>query len=275
MPHRDPLDLVLAADRVSKSLALVPLALAFALADTASAAPRAGDDRDDPHEHVVVVVEEDHHHHDHDDDDIDGARGSRLRMHFDTQVVGGAAFDPEGEEDTTVSLGAGLPRPAILEDRAGLSRPLLGFGLGWVVGERAVLGAKLALTVDAFGLEDDDPAVFVGGRFIPYFHWMFLPGALARPYMEVRAGIGGASSFADAAAGGRVRNHVIYPLVGAGLGVHLFPHDRFSLDLGLDADYLAPFVRTTYSDPAREDRAWDKRGDMLAFGALLGFSAWF
>jgi hypothetical protein len=119
----------------------------------------------------------------------------------------------------------------------------------------------------------------VGGRLVPYFQWMFLPGSWVRPYVEVRLGFGGSSrSFRDEMDPDEQRftQHFIYPLVGVGGGVHLFPVDYFSVDLGLNFDYVAPHGRTTLRDPPPGfDDNWDKLGDLINFGVLLGVSVWF
>ena len=233
---------------------------------------------------------------DRDRDDDDGDRGKRdrdddsadegdsevnLRFHIDSEVLGGSWSQLDnaaaGMDDDSLSFGFGIARPSNLDDGTVLfTRPVLGIGLGWVfLDDRAVLGAKLAFTVDGYGIDDDGRRAVVGGRLVPYFHWMFRPDRKVRPYLEARVGFGGAASATDDDMTGRTTTHVIYPMVGGGGGVHFFPRDWFSVDLGLNVDYAAPFGKTTFKDEGQDDTDWDKIGDVVNFGVLLGVSAWF
>ena len=74
---------------------------------------------------------------------------------------------------------------------------------------------------------------------------------------------------------GRVTNGFMYPIVGAGAGVHLFPREWFSVDLGLNVDYAAPFARTRASEDPPGDSDWNQLGNVVNFGVALGVSAWF
>ncbi|MBC8072254.1 MAG: hypothetical protein IAG13_28290 [Deltaproteobacteria bacterium] len=218
---------------------------------------------------------------DNDDDNVDGAEDTRLRVHVDTEVLGGAwsrteAADGSGNEDT-ISFGGGLARPSLLDNgTAVFSRPVFGFGLGYVFADdHAVLGAKLAFTVDGYNIDSDANTVALGGRFVPYFQWMFMPEHWVRPYVEVRVGFGGSSATQDLEDTGKTTGLVIYPMVGAGGGLHLFPREWFSVDLGLNVDYVAPYTRTTYRDDDQDDTDFDKAADVVNFGVLLGMSVWF
>jgi hypothetical protein len=104
-----------------------------------------------------------------------------------------------------------------------------------------------------------------------------LPERWARPYVEGRVGFGGSALTASDRDGvdGRVTTGVIYPVVGAGVGVHLFPREWFSVDLGLNLDYAAPFSHTKASEDPPGDSDWNKVGDVLNYGIMLGVSTWF
>ncbi len=232
------------------------------------------DDRDPDHS------DDENDDNDDDDRDIDGAEDSHLRVHVDSEALGGAWSSRDGNDvdggGDTVTFGAGLARPSLLDDGAIFSRPLFGFGLGWVFAEdRAVLGAKIGLTVDGYGIDGSRPTVAAGGRFVPYFHWMFLPKRMVRPWLEARVGLGGSASSTDVPDIGRRRDSVIYPIVGAGGGVHIFPRDWFSVDLGFNLDYAAPYARTTFRADDQTDTDWEKAADVVNFGVLLGMSTWF
>jgi hypothetical protein len=219
-----------------------------------------------------------------------GAYGKPWRLHFETEFLGVSHFDYDGGgmgiDDEWTSVGFGISRGAIIDGGATplsflYTRPLFALGFGYAFSkERAIVGAKLALSVDGYDVGEDSTQTGFGGRFIPYFQWMFLPESWVRPYVEVRVGLGGTSLGADApnpmAPDRHVVGHLIYPQVGFGGGVHFFPVDYFSIDLGLNFDYLAPHTRTTVRDsPGEDDTEWDKAGDLINFGVLLGGSVWF
>lgn len=251
------------------------------LAADAEAAPGDTDDR------TRTTSEHDHDDdadHDHDDGDIDGAEDTHLRLHVDSEALGGAwtnaEGDPDGDgvdSDDSFSFGAGLSRSSLLDSGpAVFSRPLIGFGLGYVFAQdRAIVGAKLGLSVDGFGIESSGRTVAVGGRLVPYFQWMFRPERWVRPYVEARLGLGGSAASREIDGIGRTTGHVLYPMAGAGAGVHLFPRDWFSIDLGLNVDYAAPYTRTTFEDDERADTDFTKSADVVNFGVLLGMSVWF
>jgi hypothetical protein len=219
-----------------------------------------------------------------------GAYGKPWRLHFETEFLGVTHFNPDGGDDDPdekqTNVGFGIARPSVLDDHGALvggavfGRPLFGVGFGYAFSkERAIVGGKLALTVDGIDVGDDTNETLVGGRLVPYFQWMFLPGSWVRPYVEVRLGFGGAARVTSDPDDPDVEftQHFIYPLVGAGGGVHLFPVDYFSVDLGLNFDYVAPHARDTFDGdpPPGEDESWDKLGDLVNFGVLLGASVWF
>jgi hypothetical protein len=252
-------------------------ACTIALGDTALAAP--GDDGE-----VIVVVPQTATRTDDDeaeerdgrrdttrDDgegDVNGAEDSHVRIHVDSEAIGGAWSRLDNGADS-ISFGAGLARPSLI------SRPLFGFGVGWVFArDRAILGAKMAITAEGFDLGSSRRSAAIGGRFVPYLHWMFRPQRAVRPYLEARVGIGGTAASTRVSDGGRV-DHLFYPTAGAGLGMHVFPRDYFSFDLGFNVDYAAPYRRTTFKSNDTPDRGWRKSADVLNFGLLLGISTWF
>lgn len=218
------------------------------------------------------------------DDDIDGAEDTHLRIHIDSEALGGAWTsadgDPEGDGNdngNSVSFGAGVARSSLLDSGpAVFSRPLIGVGLGYVFADdRAILGAKLGLSVDGFAIDSSARTVAIGGRLVPYFQWMFRPDRWLRPYAEARLGFGGTAASQDVEVVGRTTGHVVYPTLGAGGGVHFFAREWFSLDVGFNVDYAAPFTRTTFEDDDLEDTDFDKAADVVNFGVLLGMSVWF
>jgi hypothetical protein len=222
------------------------------------------------------------------------SRSKRFRLHADTEFFGVTHFadatDPAAARVDTTLVGFGIGRPAMLDSGAcvggGLGvcalgvRPTWGLGFGFsFADQRAVVGARFAFTVDGLFFHDQDRSFsLVGGQFVPYFRWIFLPGRTFRPYVEGRLGLGG-GSFAERDDDGDVRLNagVIYPAVGGGGGLHIFIIDAFSLDLGLNLDYIAPHTRarTRIAGNLTVERDWEQSANVVNFAALAGFSVWF
>ena len=225
------------------------------------------------------------------------SRAKRFRLHADTEFFGFTHFDdrrdpPSARRDSNL-VGFGIGRPTLLDSgvcaggRLGqcvLSvRPTWGLGFGYAFAEqRAVIGARFAFTVDGVFFPDaDESFTLVGGQFVPYFRWIFLPEKRFRPYVEGRFGLGGGSiAFRDDDGDERARTGIIYPTVGFGGGLHIFVVDAFSVDLGLNFDYVAPHSRartetTVLGVTVINERDWEQDYNIINFGALAGFSIWF
>jgi len=230
---------------------------------------------------------------------VKGANNKRFRLHIDTSIfdfthfnADGGSDDPDDDADdefNTVGFGPGRPNRidgSASESLLGVGlhpRPLLGIGFGYVfLGDRAVVGGRVALSIDGVGLGGNaGRGTLVSGELTPYFHWMFLPGRWIRPYVEGRFGFGGgtATSHGDLDNDGedddKSTDHLIYPTFGIGGGIHLFPVEYFSVDLGLDLDYVAPHTRQTSSVEGLDDTEWGKRGDAVVLAVRGGLSVWF
>jgi len=204
----------------------------------------------------------------------------RLRVHVDSELLGGAwvrrTTPARTEGRDAVSFGGGLGRPSLLDDGSDLAtRPVFGLGLGYLLeGDHLLVGAKGSLTLDAYGIGDSTRIVAFGGRIVPYAEWIFRAGASVRPYVLARAGVGGLRTVRHDPIMGRTSARMLYPVVGAGAGVHLFARNWLSLDVGLQLDYVAPLLRTG-SDGIAGASSWTKRADVLGFGVVLGASTWF
>jgi hypothetical protein len=220
------------------------------------------------------------------------SRAKRFRLHADTEFFGVTHFDdrtdPAGARVDSTLVGFGIGRPPIADSGAcgggvlaicslGV-RPLWGLGFGFAFAEQqGIVGARFAFTADGLFRDNDTRLSLVGGQFVPYFRWVFLPGRTVRPYVEGRLGLGGGSTtWRDRNDDERESYGVIYPTVGAGGGVHIFIIDAFSLDLGLNFDYLAPHTRgRTRVGPVTIERDWEQASNVINFAALAGFSVWF
>jgi hypothetical protein len=216
-----------------------------------------------------------------------GSQPKRFRLHVDTEFFGFTHFDPaEGGSDTNV-VGFGIGRPALVDSGScpgafcflGV-RPVWGLGFGYAFAQqRAVIGGRFGFAVDgAFNEDNDSGATSVGGVFVPYFRWIFLPGQTFRPYVEGRFGLGGGQfRTRDGDGDETLRVGVIYPTVGAGGGLHIFIVDAFSFDLGLNFDYVAPHNRIReriFGDIVREE-GWEHAFNVFNVAAIAGFSVWF
>lgn len=209
------------------------------------------------------------------------ARGKRFRLHADTEFFGFTHIDDETGMDPvdTNIVGFGIGRPPLLDTNF-FVRPVWGVGFGYAfLQQRAVVGARLAFAVDGIFDDDDvddDSTTLVAGLFVPYFRWIFLPGRTFRPYVEGRFGLGGSTSTFRAASDTRMTTSTIYPTVGAGGGVHIFIIDAFSVDLGLNVDYLAPHSKTTNEVMGMIDEGdFEQDSNVVNLAALAGFSVWF
>jgi opacity protein-like surface antigen len=229
---------------------------------------------------------------------VKGANNKRFRLHIDTSVfdfthfnADGGSDDPDIDEDdeyNTIGFGPGRPIRTDGSTVDGFGgglhpRPLLGIGFGYVfLGDRAIVGGRVALSVDGVGLGGRrGRGTLVSGLLTPYFHWMFLPGRWVRPYVEGRFGFGGGTVTTHDDLDGDDEDddtstiHILYPQFGVGGGIHLFPVEYFSVDLGLDLDYVAPHTRVTSNVEGFDDTEWDKAGDAVVLGIRAGLSVFF
>lgn len=208
----------------------------------------------------------------------------RFRFHGDVDVLSFTHFNPDGDGRNVNTIGFGFGRVNGVD--ATIAIPTWSLGFGYVfLGGNAVVGAKFAFNLSSTGDEDDDGmgpvdsrVTIVGGQLIPYFRYIFLPGKRARPYMEGRFGVGGTtfSSVVETDPEQRFTSNTVYPAVGLGGGAHIFIIDAFSVDVGVNFDYLAPHTKskTEFGGMTMEED-YGKDGDLINLAANVGFSAWF
>lgn len=211
---------------------------------------------------------------------------AKVRVHVDTDFFGFTHFNPESSdrpEANVNTLGFGIGRLSLLDGGAALfDRSLLSVGVGGVIlGGRAVVGARVAFVVDGF-LRDGGNDTALGGRLVPYFDYMFDPAGRVRPYIGAHFGLGGGAVTSEEEFGGattRSRASVLYPIVGAHGGVHVFLVERVSLDAGLAFDYAAPFGKAAQIEPTpppdTDEPGFEQVGNVLNVAVTLGLSAWF
>ncbi len=216
-----------------------------------------------------------------------GAQDARFRFHGETDFLGFTHINPDGAGDSFNMVGFGFGRPTLIDSGPIFinARPTWSLGFGYVFHPVSAfsgnVGARFAFVVDGVGNDNPDDDVWttlVGGNFVPYFRFIFLPGRTFRPYAEIRFGLGGSSRIVnDRDADAKVTTSSIYPAVGAAGGVHIFIIDAFSFDVGGSLDYYAPHGRTHVDPepPGAPDPEWEKAADVLNIAIQAGFSVWF
>jgi opacity protein-like surface antigen len=232
---------------------------------------------------------------------IAGGKGKRFRLSVDTEFFGWTHFNPDEndpgdpEEPNTNVIGFGVNRWSLIDtpgDAGGIyvGRPLANIGLGYVFAqERAIVGGRFGFAMENIpdNGEDDmsqDSITGASGMLAPYFRWVFLPGTWARPYVEGRLGMVGTSgrSVNRPDAGGQITNtvDVLGPVFGVGGGVHLFPTEYFSVDIGLNYDLRAPHVKSLsrieneMGDTLEDREGWRRTSIINGLGILVGISVW-
>lgn len=211
-----------------------------------------------------------------------GADGRPWRLHIDTDALGFTHINRDGggmndDADKDNNLGFGIGRLSLVDGT--INALGIGFGYGFL-DTRAIVGARFSLVVDGSNLGEDAKTTSFRGNFQPYFQWMFLPDSWVRPYVEARVGIGGGVTADKTNNGGgpetRTVNNSLYAYGGVGGGVHLFPVDYFSVDLGLNLNMAGVYGKgkTTTGDVTMETD-WDNQAFVLNLAAMVGFSTWF
>jgi hypothetical protein len=217
-----------------------------------------------------------------------GADNKPFRLHFDTDAFGFTHYNRDNcngcthDQDVDNSVGFGIGRLTLADST--LNSMGIGFGYGFL-NSRAFLGARFSLVVDGSNLGEDNKTTNFRAQFQPYFQWMFLPGSWVRPYVEARIGIGGGVIeevfFEDTGAETRVKRNTVYPFGGVGGGVHLFPVDYFSVDLGLNLTMAGDYAkeRRVERGPGGGEVVFDGDLDNQAFvfnlAAMVGVSTYF
>lgn len=211
-----------------------------------------------------------------------GAYGKRFRLHIDTDFFGFTHLNRDGDNgsddaDRDNNIGFGIGRLTLSDSTLNS----LGIGFGYAfLDSRAIVGARFSLVVDGSNLGEDNKGTNFRSQFAPYFQWMFLPGRWVRPYVEGRIGIGGGVTTTVEQDGMAVEtrrvDNSMYPFGGVGGGVHLFPVDYFSVDLGLNLTMAGVYGKSkvTIGDTT-EKEDWDNQAFIFNLAAMAGVSTWF
>lgn len=212
-----------------------------------------------------------------------GADGRPWRLHIDTDALGFTHYNRDGDAggnddaDRDNNLGFGVGRLSLVDGN--INALGIGFGYGFL-DTRAILGVRFSLVVDGSNLGEDAKGTDFRANFQPYFQWMFLPDSWVRPYVEARVGIGGGvdsdTVFDGSGVETRTVNNLLLAHGGVGGGVHLFPVDYFSVDLGLNLTMAGVYGKTkTTIDDTTTDGDWDNQAFVFNLAAMVGMSTWF
>ena len=210
--------------------------------------------------------------------------GSRFRFHGELDALSFSHFNPSGDGSSRNSFGFGLGRTTGTDML--IAPPSWALGFGYVLsGGNAIVGGRFAFNLETSDDETDEMGeafssrtTVVGGQFVPYFRYLFRPGERVRPFLEARIGFGGSSSTARVDTDPELRASImeIHPTAGIGGGAHIFLINAFSVDLGVTADYAAPYMKSRLENGDTETESdYDKRGDFFNLAAQVGFSVWF
>ncbi|HWB77242.1 MAG TPA: hypothetical protein VG755_19885 [Nannocystaceae bacterium] len=212
-----------------------------------------------------------------------GADGKPFRLHFDSDLFGFTHYNRDNcngcthDQDVDNSFGFGIGRLTLADST--LNSMGIGFGYGFL-DSRAFVGARFSLVVDGFNLGEDNKTTSFRSQFQPYFQWMFLPGSWVRPYVEARIGIGGSViedvNFDMGGVQSRTVRNSFFPFGGVGGGVHLFPVDYFSIDLGLNLTMAGDYAKTkTTTNNVTTETDLDNQAFVFNLAAMVGVSTYF
>lgn len=209
------------------------------------------------------------------DTDAPGDMARRGRLFFDAEMLywQGHVNDPRSTRDPLVSTDAvGL---------LGYRRVPLGFGIGYALSERLVVGGRLDAAFEpehGHGLD----RFTLRGALGPFVEITFARERYVRPFLLLRAGVGRSTTFVrETVAEGEDEGGVsFYPTAGAGLGTHVFLSEQVSFDAMLTLDHRWNFVRprtqpdaTVGSDVVRAD-GWTLQDGTISTAVTFGFSHW-
>lgn len=196
----------------------------------------------------------------------EGDTARRLRLFIDIEAghwVG--SVEPSGEGTRIRHEAVGV---------FGRSREAVGFGLGWGLDERWLIGARGDVVVFPDRSAAGDPTLSRGGSFSPYVELMFARSRGVRPFLMARAGIGAFSRFRYRNGGWDTRpDRIIVPSIGLGLGTHAFITEDLAFDLAVTLDHR--FNLRPRRDPTGAVQGFVLSDGKLVAAIVVGFSRWF
>ncbi|MCA9654623.1 MAG: hypothetical protein H6712_10015 [Myxococcales bacterium] len=170
----------------------------------------------------------------------------------------------------------------------GVKRLRLGGGLGHGFRDRFVVGMRLDYEISRGvqrSLVPNAEARAVTMTAMPYFTVMADPHHIVRPYLSLRAGLGGGLvTVRDASPLDRPErsSSLIYPLLGLDLGAHAFVSPDVSLDGSVSLDHRWETMRDTTPAPVvpggadlQDDAGHQAFGRRYNASIVLAVSRWF
>src|SRR5690606_11913132 len=196
------------------------------------------------------------------------------RAHFDLEAVywvGAISLPRHGNELRIHNDAVGI---------FGHRRVPLGVGLGYGLSENLVVGARVDFSADP--RDDAGPSgVTIRAGIAPYVQLMFLRDRHVRPFAHVRAGIGGGRTFVRVPGQRTLESTgaaILYPLIGVGVGTHVFLSEEVSFDALLSFEHRWN-VRRLDAMPTVADHIeigrWRLLDTSVSAAITFGFSRWF
>lgn len=222
----------------------------------------------------------------------------RLRVHVDAALASWTQerpiyedVEPPGDHPRVNYLGLGIGRPR----EAQLGRPLIGFGVGYRVSPRIVVGSHLGLVYERAKATDDsvmptdfqDSTHAMGAVLAPYLEVLLLTEGRVLPFVGARAGFAATTSAwrqHGVTASSMLEQSILQretrlsPLLGLAGGAHFFVAGRISVDLALAFDqrwtYMRRYERRTVPE-SETTGEWEGETWAFTLGAIGGLSMWF
>lgn len=161
----------------------------------------------------------------------------------------------------------------------GYRRVPVGLGLAYGASERIVVGARIDFSADPHD-DDGTATVTIRAAVSPYVELMFMRDRHVRPFVHLRAGVGGGRTFVRR--GERslesAGESIVYPTVGVGAGAHVFLSEEVSFDALLSLDHRWNVRRSEGTEATPSDITpgrWNLLDTSVSAGLMLGFSRWF
>ncbi len=149
-----------------------------------------------------------------------------------------------------------------------------GLSASFALNEWLAIGGRLDWAVEPRGEETT-----IRGGFSPFAQVFFARDRNVRPFAFVRAGAGRSNTVrADEDGVRAVGPRTWYPMLGLGLGAHVFITETISFDakLGVDQRWnLARPLAPAGAAPDAPSASWRYRDTTLSTSIAVGFSRWF
>ncbi len=149
-----------------------------------------------------------------------------------------------------------------------------GLSASFALSEWLAIGGRFDWAVEPRGEE-----ITIRGGFSPFAQVFFARDRNVRPFAYARIGAGRSNTLRAGNDGVRaVGPRTWYPMLGAGLGTHVFVTETISFDakLGIDQRWnLARPLAPAGADADAASASWRYRDTTLSTSIAVGFSQWF